>query len=102
MISLTLTLSVLILATLLKIFEWPFGYATGCADWNGWFTSVWCIIITMTTVGYGDVYPHTFPGRCVCIFTAIWGTFLISLLILSVNEIFALNDKENKAIDHLN
>lgn len=99
--SMTTAGSVLILAVLLKICEWPYGYASGLCDWNGLFTSIWCIVITMTTVGYGDVYAHTFPGRLISIFTAIWGTFLVSVLILSVGDIFELTEKEVKSISHL-
>jgi voltage-gated potassium channel Kch len=42
----------------------------------------------MTTVGYGDVSPQTLFGKFVAIAAALWGTFLISLLILSVGQIF--------------
>lgn len=55
----------------------------------------------MTTVGYGDVVPATIFGRLVAMFTAVWGTFLISLLILSVGNIFELNYQETKALNHL-
>jgi hypothetical protein len=45
----------------------------------------------MTTVGFGDIYPGTTFGRIVILLAAIWGAFLISLLILSVERIFALS-----------
>ena len=48
----------------------------------------------MTTVGYGDMYPVTFFGRMVGIVAALWGTFIISLLIIVASEIFALNTNE--------
>ena len=60
-----------------------------------------CIIISMTTVGYGDFFPGTDFGRLIIIFTAFWGTFLISLLILIAANIFELEDKEQKALNHL-
>lgn len=45
--------------------------------------------------------PSTVPGRIIAIFTAMWGAFLISLMVLSVGQIFALNEKEEEANEHL-
>ena len=55
----------------------------------------------MTTVGYGDTTPVTDFGRAVAIITALWGTFIISLLIIVAAEIFALSHVEQKALHHL-
>lgn len=100
-VAIVLFSSVLLLSYLLRIFELPYEISVGTITWNGYFDSIWCIIITMTTVGYGDVTPRTVFGRLVAITAALWGTFLISLLILSVGEIFSLNYQEQKALNHL-
>jgi len=55
----------------------------------------------MTTVGYGDIYPVTVFGRVVAIICALWGTFIISLLIIVAQEIFGLSHIEMKALHHL-
>lgn len=93
-VAIVLLSSVLLLAYLMRIFELPYGVTVGMITWYSYFDSIWCVIITMTTVGYGDVAPYTLFGRLVSITAALWGTFLISLLILSVGEIFALNYQE--------
>lgn len=56
--------SVMMLAFILRIFEWPFDRK---ADVNSvamkdYGTAIWLTIITFTTVGYGDFYPHTLFG----------------------------------------
>ena len=96
-----LFLSVLILAYLIRIFEMPYDSDYGLITWDSYFTSIWFIVITMTTVGFGDVYPNTTFGRLIAMFTALWGTFLISILILSVGNIFKLNKNEQQAHSHL-
>ena len=62
--------------------------------WDNYLNSAWCVIITMTTVGYGEVVPATLFGRLTAVVAALWGTFLVSILILSVGNIFKLQNKE--------
>jgi voltage-gated potassium channel Kch len=44
----------------------------------------------MTTVGYGDYFPKTFPGRIVCFLAAFSGIILSSLMIVSVSAYLAM------------
>jgi hypothetical protein len=46
--------------------------------------------MTITTVGYGDYTPKTTMGKWVAMFAALWGSFMISLLVLSAASIFEL------------
>jgi len=71
-----------------------FGYALRAAelpymhvsnqDWTYIWNGMWCILITMTTVGYGDFYPMTYLGRVIGVTACFLGTFLISLAIVSL------------------
>ena len=47
-------------------------------------TSMWNVIITLTTVGYGDYYPVTNLGRLIGIITAFWGVFFVSLFVVAL------------------
>jgi len=44
--------------------------------------ALWFTIITMTTVGYGDYYPRTTFGRLIDIVLVVWGTFIVSLMVV--------------------
>ena len=55
----------------------------------------------MTTVGYGDIAPSTQPGRIVAIIIALWGTVLISLVVVSVSSIFELSSSQLMAMRHI-
>lgn len=42
-------------------------------------SAMWWVIVTMTTVGYGDVYPVTVLGKLIGGFTAVLGVCLFAL-----------------------
>eukprot|EP00349_Pseudokeronopsis_sp_Brazil_P001786 CAMPEP_0202956460 /NCGR_PEP_ID=MMETSP1396-20130829/962_1 /ASSEMBLY_ACC=CAM_ASM_000872 /TAXON_ID= /ORGANISM="Pseudokeronopsis sp., Strain Brazil" /LENGTH=233 /DNA_ID=CAMNT_0049673483 /DNA_START=955 /DNA_END=1656 /DNA_ORIENTATION=+ len=52
----------------------------------------------MTTVGYGDVYACSIFGRIISIMNALWGAFVISLLMGSIGTIFDLSNREKRAV----
>jgi len=47
----------------------------------------------MTTVGYGDVVAVSPFGRLISIVNALWGAFIISMLVAFIGKIFALNEQ---------
>ena len=93
--------SVFMLAYQLRIFEVPYYQAVGQLEFNSYFSAWYNIVITMTTVGFGDIYPGTYLGKSLILVTAAWGTFLMGLLITAVGSIFRLNDNESKSLNHL-
>jgi hypothetical protein len=105
---------VAVLAYILRVFERPYYYA---AYWDpststvtndefvNYENSIWCTVITMTTVGYGDVYAVTTWGRITSLVIAFTGTVMISLLVatmslklmLQPNEVRVLNEIQEQA-----
>lgn len=59
--------------------------------------SMWNIFITMTTVGYGDLFAQTHGGRTIAIFCAFWGVFICSLFIQALTNILTFNFSEKKS-----
>jgi voltage-gated potassium channel len=43
------------------------------------FDGIWWAVVTLTTIGYGDVYPVTFGGRIVAMVLALVGIGLVAL-----------------------
>jgi len=52
--------------------------------WDG----VWWAITTITTVGYGETYPHTDAGRVVAIFVMVAGIGFVALLTAAAAQRF--------------
>jgi voltage-gated potassium channel len=46
-----------------------------------WFNAVWWVMTTVATVGYGDYFPKTVPGKVLAMFLYVFGIGLLSLLI---------------------
>lgn len=67
-------------------------------DLNYFENSIWLIIITMTTVGYGDFYPRTFFGRLLDCFISIWGIFIISMMVVVLMSTLTLDGSEKRAL----
>lgn len=59
------------------------------------------VVVTMTTLGYGDVVPATFIGRFIAGLMSILGIFLMALLITVVNEALQLSQNEKRILAHL-
>ena len=58
------------------------------------FSCLWCSVITMTTVGYGDMYPESHMGRLVAISAAVFGTIVLALLVTAITKATELKKSE--------
>jgi voltage-gated potassium channel len=50
--------------------------------------AVWWAVVTVTTVGYGDVYPVTFEGRIIATVVMIIGIAILGILISTLGAQF--------------
>jgi hypothetical protein len=58
---------------------------------------VYWIVVTMTTVGYGDRSIANMTQKLITVCIIVIGSFISSVLTLIVLNFFTLNDKERKA-----
>merc|ERR1711865_1221481 len=55
----------------------------------------WCVLVTLTTVGYGDLVRESPPGRAVAITSCCIGTCLVALLVAAVDEFIQFSKAED-------
>ena len=55
-------------------------------DFENYWNALWMMVVTMTTVGYGDYYAVTHLGRITTVIASIVGIFLISLFMVSLQS----------------
>lgn len=67
-------------------------------DFSYLINSMWLIIITMTTVGFGEGYPSTHLGRFIGVIACIIGMLLISLMVVSLTLSADLTPEETKVM----
>lgn len=98
MFSVSAIFFVIALAFLIRIFERPYyefnfpetDYHQFSTLWN----SMWYVIITMSSVGYGDMYAVTPVGRFFTLAAVLLGVIFLSTMVAIVTDSLQLSEKE--------
>jgi voltage-gated potassium channel len=64
-------------------------------EFAGIWDGVWWATVTVTTVGYGDLYPKTVAGRLIGMLVMFVGIGFLSVLTATVASRFVLTDNDN-------
>lgn len=89
-----LILSIIFCTLNLRIYERGLDSVSGQNFSNIW-NCLWCVVITMTTVGFGDFFPSSIPGRCIGIIGSFMGVFLVSMLVITITNVLMLSTYEH-------
>ncbi len=83
------------------------GAAITLAEWRGGvfsnlLNSLWWALVTMTTVGYGDMVPTTPLGKAIGVIVILSGVLIISVFTATVSSIFvAAKIREGKGLQQV-
>ena len=61
--------------------------------------ALWWSFVTLTTVGYGDIYPITMPGRVVAVGTMLVGIGVLGTFISLVGSSFLTSMRDGDIAD---
>jgi voltage-gated potassium channel len=59
------------------------------STWDG----IWWAMVTVTTVGYGDIYPKSVDGRIIAMVVMLFGIGFLSVLTATVASYFVKSDR---------
>lgn len=95
-LAVTLLVSLLSLAFLMREFEKPLN-----EDLRTYGNCCWLMLVTMTTVGYGDMYPITTLGRMCAIVACLTGIILVSMAVVAIGKTFEMRGTKKTAITRI-
>jgi hypothetical protein len=79
----------------IQIAESPIRRLTPEMDYTSYINACWGTVATMTTVGYGDIYPRTTFGRGIMIFCSMYGVIVVSLMVVTVTNFLCMSQMES-------
>lgn len=62
---------------------------------------MWNVIITLGTVGYGELFPKTLFGRVVGVTICFWGVIILSIFVVTINDFLEFSMNEDKSFSLL-
>ena len=96
-------LTCIIFSYMLKVIEGPVYFLGNAAyhenSYMQYLNCFWNVLVTMTTVGYGDYYPKSVLGRIVVFFVSVIGNIIVALNIDHFQSHTELNDNEKRVLD---
>ncbi|MGO8694001.1 MAG: potassium channel family protein [Rectinemataceae bacterium] len=100
LLSLFIALGALVLGAAIVVFA--IERYRGEAMFGNLFDGIWWAVVTVATVGYGDKYPVTMPGRIVAILTILTSIVLTAMISGTVASIFVERRiREGKGLQEL-
>jgi hypothetical protein len=92
------SLFMILIAFMLKIVEGPYyTFDMGINDYRKFKNCIWNVFVTITTVGYGDMYPNTLLGKIIIILASLGGVFIVSLVTIAIQNTLNMSKSEENS-----
>lgn len=87
--------AVIILILFSSTLMYEFEHAAQPDKFSSLSDSVWWCFVTLTTIGYGDLCPVTWPGRLTAIVTMLFGVGLFGIFVSLIGGALAASRRNN-------
>lgn len=64
-----------------------------------YYNTFWNMLITMTTIGYGDMYVRANLSRIIICFCALYGAVIFPVMVVTITNLFEINRNEKTSIN---
>lgn len=81
----------------LRIFEKPYMDGTSNGGFDNLGNCMWFIMVTMTTIGFGEFYPVSVPGRLIGVLACGWGVLVVSLMMYGATNLLMFDPGQEKS-----
>lgn len=99
-VFMNLLVMILIFGYMLHVLEGPMTEVSG-QNYRSMISCMWNVIITLSTVGYGELYPKTLIGRFIGILICFYGATILSLLVVTITDCLEFSKNEDKSFSLL-
>ena len=87
---------------IIRIFEIQYFRSQNDMFFQSFTNSFYFIIISVSTIGYGDISPQTMPGVIICLSLALWGAILMSLYVITFATMWIMSEEHTLSHKHIN
>ena len=92
----------ILIITIFAAFLTVYFEASGNPEFTGFGDAVWWVLVTISTVGYGDKVPVTPGGRTMAVVLMFFGVALLSVVTATISSIFVTRKiKEGKGLQEI-
>ena len=71
-------------------------------DWDYIINCMWYVFVSMTTVGYGDMFACTQPGRVIALLACFIGNYFVAMMMVLLTQKSTLSENEKKSFELIN
>ena len=92
----SLACTIIIFGYHLRLFESILTEVSG-QNFSSFNNAMWNMIITLTSAGYGELYPKTSFGRIIGTMICFWGVLIISFFVVTITNMLEFTPNEARA-----